>query len=63
MLLLVEDMLLLRVLQESLILLGSIHFLELLTLLLKTHTHTDRKLQNHSVIQVKYRDELLVKVQ
>lgn len=34
-LLLVEDMLLLSVLQESLILLGSIHFLELLTLLLK----------------------------
>lgn len=32
-LLLVEDMLLLGVLQESLILLGSIHFLELLTLL------------------------------
>lgn len=32
-LLLVEDMLLLGVLQEALILLGSVHFLELLTLL------------------------------
>ena len=40
MLLLVEDMLLLGVLQESLILLGSVHFLELLTLLLKTQTTT-----------------------
>ena len=39
-LLLVEDMLLLGVLQESLILLGSIHFLALLTLLLKTQTWT-----------------------
>lgn len=39
-LLLVEDMLLLGVLQESLILLGSIHFLELLTLLLETQTQT-----------------------
>ena len=35
MLLLVEDMLLLGVLQESLILLGSVQFLELLTLLLE----------------------------
>lgn len=35
-LLLVEDMLLLGVLQESLILLSSIHFLELFTLLLET---------------------------
>lgn len=39
-LLLVADMLLLGVLQESLILLGSVHFLELLTLLLETQTWT-----------------------